>query len=358
MMTGGLDGELASPRTHATGVCISGVGAELPPTVISTAEVEERAGLQRFGFEPGWLERVTGVRERRWADTEVQPSQLAAQAGAKALADAKADPLQVDALLFTGITRDFLEPAVANVVAETLGTRRARVFDLVNACNGLIDGVDVADSLIRSGKARRVLVTTGERASLGCNWQPRTAEEVVLSVAGLVVGDGGGAVVVEATDEPGRGLRAREFRTDATQWRHAIGGRFHPTEPCSVCGRIVTMAFLCHGRELFEASFALMFPMMITVMERSGWGPRDLDAVFCHLPSKRFIENAISHIGGFAKFASKLWSNVERVGNMSTCTLPLAMAEAQEAGVLVPGAKVLILAPSSGISAAAATLVW
>src|SRR2546427_10739085 len=108
MMPGGIDGEFASSGDRGPGVCISGVGAELPPTVISTAEVEERAGLQRFGFEPGWLERVTGVRERRWADPEVQPSELAALAGAQALADAQGDPVDVDALLLTCITRAVL----------------------------------------------------------------------------------------------------------------------------------------------------------------------------------------------------------------------------------------------------------
>src|SRR5215470_1800697 len=134
--------------TTSTRVCISGVGAELPARVITTAEVEERAVLQRFGFERGWLERVTGVRERRWADPDVQPSELAVLAAQKALADAGRDPLEIDTLVFTGITRDCIEPATANLVAEALGTRNARVFDLLNACNSLIDGIDVAEALI------------------------------------------------------------------------------------------------------------------------------------------------------------------------------------------------------------------
>src|SRR5882724_5343719 len=211
-------------QADIAGVCIAGVGAEIPSTVITTAEVEERAG----------------IRERRWARPEVQPSELATLAGRKALEDARVDPLEIDTLVFTGITRDCLEPATANLVAEALGTRNARVFDLINACNSLIDGVDVADALIRSGKARRVLLATGERASLSINWQARTVEEMLGSVAALVVGDGGGALVVEASDDPRRGFRAREFRSDATQWRHAIGGRFRPsTQACEVCGSVL-----------------------------------------------------------------------------------------------------------------------
>ena len=347
-------------QADIAGVCIAGVGAEIPSTVITTAEVEERAGIrERFGFEAGWLERVTGVRERRWARPEVQPSELATLAGRKALEDAGVDPLEIDTLVFTGITRDCLEPATANLVAEALGTRNARVFDLINACNSLVDGIDVADALIRSGKARRVLLATGERASLSINWQARTVEEMLGSVAALVVGDGGGALVVEASDDPRRGFRAREFRSDATQWRHAIGGRFRPsTQACEVCGSVLDRHFTCDGRSLFAAALSLLAPVMQAVMERTGWTYDELDVVFCHQPTKRFIDNGIALLGPAAKAGAKLWITADRFGNMSTCSLPLALAEAQDAGALVPGAKVLVLAPSSGVSAAAVTMVW
>src|SRR3989442_3937 len=196
-------------HSNGTGVRISGVGAEIPPDVVTTAEVEERAGLKRLGFEPGWLERVTGVRERRIAAPDVLPSQLSVAAATRALADAGIGPLDVDTLIFTGITRDCMEPATANVVADALGAREARVFDLDNACNGVIDGLDVADSLIRTGKARRVLIATGERASWSINWHPQSREETLRSVAGLVVGDGGGAFVVGGRAGPQRGPPAR-----------------------------------------------------------------------------------------------------------------------------------------------------
>jgi len=339
---------------------ITGVGAEIPPLVVTTAEVEERAGLrERFGLEAGWLERVTGVQQRRWASPDVQPSQLAIAAGVKALADAGADPLAVDTLVFAGITRDCLEPATANLVAEALGTRNARVFDLINACNSLVDAIDVGDSLIQSGKAERVLVTTGERASLAINWQAETMEDLLQAVASLVVGDGGGAVVLEPSDDPGRGLRAREFRSDATQWRHALGGVFRPaTQACEVCGGIMDRTFRCKGRDLFAAAFGLLYPTMEAVMVRTGWGYDDLDVVFCHQPTRRFVDNAIAMLGDASTAARKLWTTAERFGNTSTASLPLAMAEAQAAGTLVPGAKVLVLAPSSGVSAAAVTMVW
>ena len=342
------------------GTRITGVGAELPDEIVSTAQVEHRAGLHdRFGLEPGWLERVTGVRQRRWAAPSVQPSELAAAAARKALHDAGVDAGDIDTLVFAGISRDCLEPATANLVAEAVGARRARVFDLLNACNGLIDAVDVGDSLIRSGKAERVLVATGERASLAIDWGAQTMEDLLRAVPGLVIGDGGGAVVLEPSDDPRRGIRQRVFRSDASQWRHAIGGRFRSAaDACERCGGILDHVFRCDGRDLFEAAWGLLEPAMEAVMQQSGWTYDDLDVVFCHQPTKRLVEATVPRLGGTAGVARRLWATAERFGNTCTASLPLAMAEAQEAGTLVSGAKVLVLAPSSGVSAAAVTMVW
>lgn len=340
-------------------VRITGIGAEIPGDVITTAEVEERVNLRRFGLAPGWLEEVTGVRTRRWATPDVQPSMLASDAARKALANAGMEATDIDTLIFAGITRDCLEPATANLVADALGARCARVFDLINACNSLVDGIDVADSLIRTGKAERVLVATGERASLAINWQARTMEELIQSVASLVVGDGGGAVVLERSADPERGVRAREFRSDATQWQHAVGGVMRrQDQACEICGRLIDLTFRCDGHELFAAALRLLHPTMETVMARTGWSYDDLDVVFCHQPTKRFVEKAVPFLGDAARVVTKLWWTAERYGNTSTASLPLAMTEAAAAGALEPGAKVLMLAPSSGVSAAAMTMVW
>ena len=342
-----------------TAVRITGVGAEMPPRVVTTAEVEERAGIARLGFESGWLERVTGVRERRWADADVDPSDLAAAAGRKALADAHRGPDDVDVVIFGGITRDFIEPATANAVADKLGAHRARVFDVTNACNGFIDGLDLAESLIRTGKARRVLVTSGERASISINFGARTVEELLHSVAGLVVGDGGGAAVVEPSEDPARGLRASEHVSAPGHWRLAIGGRFRPTtEACGVCGSTVDLRFLCDGKRLFQVGFELMPPTMAAVMERTGWVFEELDLVICHEASRRFIETGVVQMGDRPHATPKLWSTVERFGNTSTVSLPLQLSEALAAGALFPGAKILALAGSSGVSMAAVTMVW
>lgn len=341
------------------GTLITGAGACLPPRVVTSAEIGERIGIGRFGLPSGWIEHVTGVRERRWADPDTPPSQLAVRAARDALEVSGVEPATLDAIVFAGITRDFLEPATANVLQAELHARRARVFDLSNACNGFIDAIDVADSLVRSGKARQVLVATGERATLAINWRPRTRDELMRSVAGFVVGDGGGAVVVEATDDPVRGIRARDHRSDGASWPLAVGGRVRAAaEACEMCGSRLDERFLCDGRPLFEAVMHLLPLAMQAAVERSGWTYDDLDLVFCHEASRRFMQTGMAALGDGEHPGPRLWSTIERYGNTSTVSLPLAMAEAQAAGVLVRGARVLLLAGAAGVSAAAMTVVW
>jgi 3-oxoacyl-[acyl-carrier-protein] synthase-3 len=340
-------------------VYVSGVGSEIPERIVTSAEVEDRLDIRRFGLEPGWLQRVTGVRERRWADPATRPSELAAAAARRALADAGVGPDAVDVLIFAGITRDFIEPATANVVQDLVGARKARVFDVTNACNGVADALDVADALVTSGRARRVLIATGERATISANWTPATADEFFHSVAGFVVGDGGGALVVEASPDPDRGIRARAYRSDGSFWRLGTGGRLRPSdEACPHCGSLVDMPFVCDGRALFAAGIQLMVPTMVATMRQCGWRYEDLDVVFCHEASKRFVETGMSQLGEGEHPGPKIWSTIERYGNTSTVSLPLAMAEARAAGALMPGTKVLVLGGASGASMAAIAMAW
>jgi len=204
-----------------------------------------------------------------------------------------------------------------------------------------------------------VLVTTGEHASIAIDWRAQTPNEMLRAAAGLVVGDGGGALVVEPSDDAARGLRAWEQRSDGRHWRHAIGGRFRPTtEACASCGSPMDVRFLCDGRALIGAILEVMPEVMNRVLAKTGWAYDDLDFVFCHEASRRFIDTGIAILGNPGNLEQKIWSTVGRFGNTSTVSLPLAMSEALAAGALVPGAKVMLLGASSGISVAAATLVW
>jgi 3-oxoacyl-[acyl-carrier-protein] synthase-3 len=311
------------------GVRITGVGAEIPTESVRIADVQARAGFgERFGVDPGWLERVTGVRERRAAAPHVPQSLLAARAGRKALEDARLDALWIDALIFAGVTSDGRERATANRVADAIGAHNARTFDLLNACNGFIDAVDLADALVRSGKARRVLVTTAER-SFAADGQVRTFEEMVDAAARLVVSDGGGAVVIEESEDRQRGLREREFRSR----------RMRPRDP-------------------IEDAVSLLLPTIEEAMKRTGWEYDEVDVVFCQSPTGRLVEDVVASFGAATALVDRLWTTTAHFGNTRNASLPLAMVEAQAAGLLRRGVKVLVLAHTPGVSAAAATIVW
>jgi 3-oxoacyl-[acyl-carrier-protein] synthase-3 len=116
--------------------------------------------------------------------------------------------------------------------------------------------------------------------------------------------------------------------------------------------------FLCDGRALITAILEVMPAVMDEALARTGWSYDDLDLVFCHEASRRFIDTGIAMVGNPGHLDQKIWSTVGRFGNTSTVSLPLAMSEALAAGALVPGAKIMLVAAASGISVSAATLVW
>jgi len=339
-------------------VRITGVGAELPADVVTTAEVEERAGLrERFGLEPGWLEHVTGVRTRRWHHRRCsRASSPRRRAGRPS--SARAGPARG--------RHAHLRRHHARLPRACHGEPRRR-------CDGGAQRARLrpAQRLQQPGrrdrrgrladpqrKAELVLVATGERASLAISWQARTMEELLEAVASLVVGDGGGAVVLESSNDPGRGLRAREFRSDPTQWRHAIGGRFRPgTQACEVCGGLLDRTFRCNGRNLFAAAFGLLSPTMETVMERTGWSYDDLDVIFCHQPTKRFVEKAIPFLGDVAGRPGSSGAPPSATGTRArpAWRSPCRRRRRPDAG---RGGEGTGAGPSSGVSAAAMTMVW
>lgn len=144
---------------------VTGVGRYLPERKITTEEMEEMAGYDKFGVRYGLCKMLTGCETRYYAAEDEYSSDLSMKASLKAMEQAGVQPSDIDAVLFCSITQDFAEPATANVVADKLDIRNAYVFDVKNACNAFMSGVDLADSLIKTGKAETILVTSGEALS-------------------------------------------------------------------------------------------------------------------------------------------------------------------------------------------------
>jgi 3-oxoacyl-(acyl-carrier-protein) synthase III len=335
-----------------------GVGVCIPEHAVTTSELVVRGDLeQRFAMTAEAIERLTGVRERRWAKPGVMPSDLAASAATEALESAGLIATDVDAVLFAGITKDLLEPGTASIVADKIGARNARVMDVSNACNGLLDATDIADSMIGMGKMERVLVTTGERVSISVSWEASSRREMVELLASLSVCDGGGALVLEASHDASRGIVERCFRSNPGEWRHATALAFDYSQAVPG-GASFDPIFRSNGTKLYEAASRLLIPMIEEVLERSGWSYADVDLFLTHEASREFINRGLDCMPAAGQVGPRLWSTIEKYGNSNTFSVPLALHQARDAGVLEPGSKVLIGAGSSGASAAVMSLVW
>ena len=306
-------------------VCLRGVGAALPPHVRTSAEVEA----------------LSGVRTRRVAAEGVQCSDLAAEAAVRALDAAGRRPADVDLLVFAAASQDLLEPATAHSVQAKLGTR-AQVFDLKNACNSFLAGVQVAESLVRSGAARTAVVATGVVCSRAVAWQVRDGAEFRRGFPGYTMGDAGAAVVLERSDD-GRGIFHHHTESLSEHWELATirgGGSMHPRDHAHdflhAEGVRLKEAFITHGPAVLARS-----------MCRAGVTFADFRRILVHKATLPYLDEMLDATG-MPRALVEL-TIVDR-GNMAAASLPVAYAQAMARGDLAPGDRVLWVGLASGIS--------
>ncbi|GAA2813825.1 hypothetical protein GCM10020219_102630 [Nonomuraea dietziae] len=230
------------------------IATYLPGHTRTSAEVEEL--IEGFRAPRGLIERLTGIAARHVAADDQQASDLAAEAARRLDHD-------VDLLVFASASQDMVEPATAHIVAAKLGLS-CPVFDVKNACNSLLNGVQVAEALIRTGTHRRVLVCTGEVPSRAIRWQVSDREQFVDSFAGYTLSDAGAAVLVAADRR--RGIFYRDFSAQSTAWAIGTlpgGGSAHPRDP-------EYSYFRGDGRRLKEAFEKVGPDLFLNALKRTG----------------------------------------------------------------------------------------
>src|SRR5439155_13773416 len=221
---------------------IIGWGCYLPLSEISNDEITARFLAPGHKDVGKVIESLTGIKSRRYVKNERFPSDLATIAAQSALNNAEMDAKDLDVIIFFGISRDFHEPATANVVQDNLGAKNAYVYDLANACNGFITAIDTLDAMIESGRCENGLVVSGELISPYIDWRPSTQEDFRLSLFGYTIGDAGGAAVMTRV-QPGekRGIQARWFCSAGSYWDLAVAGDLASANEND-------KFFKCHGR--------------------------------------------------------------------------------------------------------------
>lgn len=316
----------------------------MPERIVSSEEIEERIGFEKFHIRKGMIKIFTGVMLRRYAGEEQQASDMAAMAAQKAIENAGMRPKDIDVLIYTAITQDFAEPATANVVQHKIGATNAVCFDVKNACNAFLNGMDLGDSIIKAGKGKTVLVTAGEVLSRMVRFDYDDPELIKKRCATFSVGDGGGAFVLSASDTE-NGISRIEFKSLGDYWMHNViwgGGVMYPRDPDKFC-------LTGDTNELLRLHFEYTMDFYKNSMEKSGWPTHEIKLV---IPSQITKYLAIKTIEKLEISADKLVDILTEFGNIGAASIPVAMCLAVDEGLMQQGQKnkLMLFGAASGLS--------
>lgn len=330
---------------------IAGVGSYVPEGIVTSEQVEQRiaeASL-RHGFvpRPGIVAERTGVLERRYKLEHEDASDLAVRAARIALEQAGIGVQDVDLIIFASSSQDLVEPATSHLVSHKLGAR-AMVFDVKNACNSFMNGMQVADGLIRTGQYRRVLVCTGEAPSAAIRWELEDWAHMKRSFAGFTFGDAGAAAVLEARSD-GTGMRHVDFQAASQHWEICTlrgGGTMHPREADHTF-------FTGDGNSLRDAFVELGPQIIVDCFTRTRTTFDDYDLILFHQVTGPFLDQTLA-VAGLPE--DKIVRTIDTLGNVASATMPLQLARAVEEGRVGAGSNVLWIGLGAGISVGVMTM--
>ena len=315
-----------SPHVRTAG--IAGLGMALPEQVVPNEPIS-----RRLGVDDRWLQRRTGITERRHAAPGETLAGLATGAAREALERAGVDADTLDLVLVASTSQDDLLPNAAPLVAAGLGAGHVGAIDIGGACTGFVNALALAGGMVEAGRAERVLVVGAEVMSRIINPDDRPT-------AGLF-GDGAGAAVVTAGGPARLG--------PAVQYSDGVAGP--ELIYCRNDERLVHMA----GHETFKHAVRRLSESTIAAVEAAGLTLEDIDVFVYHQANGRILRA----VGERLEIPSdRVIDCIDRLGNTSAATIPIALVEAERAGMLVPGARVLISAFGAGFTWGAMTIEW
>jgi 3-oxoacyl-[acyl-carrier-protein] synthase III len=330
---------MATPST-----VILGTGSYTPKRVLTNDELS-----QQVETSDEWIRTRSGIRERRIAGPGESTSDMAVFAAQAALADAGLTAADIDLLVVATVTPDLPLPASACIIQHKLGVpSHAACFDINAACSGFIYGLDTACAMLSSGRYRKALVIGAERLSAIVDWKERTTC--------VLFGDGAGAVVVGCSDEPNVGLIGTKLGAygDSVQllWIPK-GGSDSPATAESIAAGDHFMKM--KGKEVFKLAVRAMDEAARDILEQHSIHPDQIGLVIPHQANLRIIE-AISKYLELPM--DRFFVNVDRYGNTSAASVPLALDEARRAGRIKKGDITLLVAFGAGLTYGSALIRW
>jgi 3-oxoacyl-[acyl-carrier-protein] synthase-3 len=317
---------------------ITGWGTALPPAVLTN---DDMSRIVETSDE--WIATRTGIKERRISHVDV--SELGRVAGLRAIAAAGLEPAQIDMVINATCTPEHLLPATAGLIQDKIGATGAGAMDLNANCSGFVYAHTVADSLVKTGAASRVLVLGAEKFSYILDWTDRSTC--------VLFGDGAGAIVVEPSDEP-VGLMASELGNDGSAAEHlCLPGRGTAGQVAALDP--LTAGVRMNGPEIFRRAVTMMGEASQRVVRAAGWRLEDVDLLIPHQANQRILDATARRLG---LDNAKVFSNLHAYGNTSAATIPIALAEALEQRRVTPGANLVFVAFGGGLSWAASAIKW
>ena len=325
---------------------VIGTGSYLPDRVVTNGEVAEPLGLSA-----AQIERLTGIRERRWAAATQASSDLAVEASRRAFDAAGCHATDVDAVIVSTTSPDMAFPSTACLVQRALGCRTVGAFDVSASCSGFLYGLSMADAMIRSGQASTCLVVAAEVKS---RFLDRTDDATAV-----LFGDGAGAVVVRGEDgrlPDGQGVLGIRLRADGS--KHALirvpaGGSRRPASPETAAGHEHVLRM--EGASLFRIAIRRVEQAVHDITKEFGMRIDQLSQVILHQANGRILEQVAARLG---VSSDRMTSVIDRYGNTSSASLPIALDAAVRGGRVAGGDLVLLGSFGGGLTWATGLVRW
>ncbi len=330
------------PRT-----AFAAVGFHVPDRLVTNEEL-----TTRMETTDAWIRERTGIRERRWVREGTENSDLALEATRKALATAGWQAKDIEAIVYASLSPDHMMPGDGCYLNAKLGIPGVPALDVRNQCSGFLYGLAVADAWIRIGMYRRILLVGSEIHSTGLDVSTRGRDVAVI------FGDGAGAALLEATDEPGRGVLSCHLHADgrfaAELSCDAPGSKYHPrvTAEMIESGAIYPRM---EGQKVFKNAVVRMPEVLREALDQNGLSPKDLKVVVPHQANLRIAQMVQRSL---ELRDDQVFNNIERYGNTTAASIPIALAEAVEARDVRRGDLVGLCAFGAGFTWASALVRW
>jgi 3-oxoacyl-[acyl-carrier-protein] synthase-3 len=316
-------------------VSITGLGCKVPDRIVTNDELS-----QHVDTSDEWIRERTGIRERRIASEQEALSDLALPACRDALAQARLEGKDIDLLIVATVTPDMSFPSTGAILADRLGAVDAAAYDLSAGCTGFMYAIAQAYGMLAGGLAERALVVGGDLLSRLFDWTDRSTL--------VLFGDGVGAVVLENVAE--QGFLAFELGADGaggeSLWLPGSGSRIFEDPDRSI---------KMNGREVFKFATRILVQSAEAVLDKCGMTIDDVDVYVPHQANVRIIDHATKKLGVPSE---RVVVNVDRYGNTSSGSIPLALADAAQDGRLRPGMVVLMTGMGAGLTWGSALMRW